>query len=298
MPYNTFNLQLFGEEGADMAGSIDGSVGLATDTAGVSGTDVGSTEGMGTEQFAAAEGQETWSDLIKGKYKKEYNDSVKAAVNKRFKNQQNLQGQIDRIDPIVRSLASKYKIAANPDGSIPIDKLQAALDDDDSALEEEAFQRGIPKEDLKQMKSLERENEILRRQSQRSKEAAEWDDVMRQGDALKQVYPNFDLETELSNDQFGRTLASLQKANVPNALQAAYEIAHRDEIMGGAMRYAVSQTEQKISNSIQSGMRRPAENGTSGASSSTIGNIDPSKLTREQLQDIYSRASRGERITF
>lgn len=298
MPNKFLNLQLFGEEGAmaDTSGFATGEAenpvgdGVAT---GTEGEQIASAND-GTDQMPT----ETWEDLIKGRYKKEYNSAVKEAVNKRFKNQQNLQAQIDGIDPMVRALAQKYGISPNQDGSIPIDKLTQSVMDDNAMYEQEAFQRGMSVQDLKQMKQLEMENQQLRRANERTQEQKEWDTIVQQGMETKQTYPDFDLDMEMNNPMFGRLLATMQKSGFPNAVQTAYEAVHRDEIMGGAMRYAVAQTEQKISNSIQSGLRRPSENGTSHQSSATVGNIDPSKLTKAQIDDFKRRAERGERIVF
>lgn len=295
MPYK-FNLQLFGEE-ADMAGADIGSdVGNATNEVENVVSDGVATEGS-AEQVAPVE-EESFDSLIKGKYKKEYGKAVENAINKRFRNQQNLQARIDSVDPIIRQMAQRYGIQPNPDGSIPIDKLQAQLDADDSAYEREAFERGMSVKDLKQMKQMELELSQIKREQTRTREQQEWDNIVSQGNEVKQMYPDFDLASEMENENFGRLLATFQRSGFPNAVRTAYEAVHRDEIMGGAMRYAVAQTEQKISNSIQSGMRRPVENGTSQQSASTVGNLDPSKLTKEQLQDFKRRAERGERITF
>lgn len=292
MPYKILNLQLFAEEG--MADS-----GLATTSAENVSTDGVATEGA-TDQIAT--GAESnipgWDELIKGQYKKEYNQAVKDAVNKRFKNQRNLQGQIDSIDPMVRALAQKYGVNPNADGSIPIDALTKMVMDDNSMYEQEAFERGMSVQDLKEMKRLEVENRQLRSANQRTREEQEWEGIVSQAENLKQMYPNFDLDEEMSNEQFGRLLATMQNSGFPDPVRAAYEAVHREEIMGGAMAYAVQQTQQKISNSIQSGMNRPIENGSRNQSSGTIGAIDPSKLTLAQMRDIKMRAERGEKISF
>ena len=301
MPYKLFNLQLFSDEGTDMAGADTGSTGEIANSATENSPIDGVATGEGGEQTVTATEQapkETWDSLIKGKYKKDYDAAVKAAVNRRFRNQQKLQSQIDSIDPIVRSLASRYGVTANPDGSIPIAQLQAKIDADNSQYEQEAFQRGMSVEDLKQMKQLERENARLRMDSQRSREQQEWNEIVSQSEAMKATYPEFNLDTEMENPQFGKLLATMQKSSFKDAVRIAYETMHRDEIMGGAMRYAVTQTEQKMSNAIQSNTRRPAENGTTAQNASTIGNIDPSKLTKSQLEEIKRKAERGERITF
>ncbi len=279
-----------------MAVSADVSTGDFADPT----AEVGDTNGVATEgdpqQVAPVE--ESWESMIKGKYKKEYDAAIKGAVNKRFKNQQDLQKKIDSIDPIVRQLASRYGVIPGADGSISIDELTQKLNADDSMYEQEAFQRGMSVEDLKQMKALEAENRQLRANNQRSAEQQEWDALMAQGDELKQMYPSFDLTTELDNPDFGRLLATMQKSGFPNAVRSAYEIVHRDEIMSGAMRYAVQQTETKISNSIQSGLKRPTEKGRTQKAASTMGELEPSELTRSQIEEYRRRAERGERITF
>jgi len=285
MPYNILNLQLFGDEA--MAGTGD----LANLDSAETSVDTG-------EQVAPVESEESFDSLIKGKYKDDYNKAVKDAVSKRFKNQKDLQGQIDAIDPMIKALATRYGVQADASGRIPIDALTSKVFEDDSMYEQEAFQRGMNVDDLKQMKALERENAQLKMQTQRSAEQQEWDGIVEQGNLVKEMYPTFDLDIEMSNPQFGRLLATMQKSGFPNPVQTAYEAVHREEIMGGAMRYAVQQTQQKISNSIQSGMQRPQENGTSNASAGSPTEFDPSKLTKEQIAEIKSRAARGERITF
>lgn len=286
-----FNLQLFGEEGVAETGD------LASPTAENPIGDGVATE-TGGEQIATATGDESWDSLIKGRFKEDYDKSIKAAIDKRFRNQKNLQGQIDAIDPMIKALAQRYDVAQSADGSIPIDALIQKVLDDDSLYEQEAFQRGMSVDDLKQIKNLERENAQLRMNQARSAEQEEWDALMEQGNQVKQMYPQFDMDTEMSNPQFGKLLATLQRSGFPNAVLQAYEACHRDEVMGNAMRYAAQQTEQKITNSIQSNARRPSENGTQGYAAGAPTSLDPSKLTKAQIEDFKMRAMRGERITF
>ena len=288
MPKQLLNLQLFGEEGAADAGEVA-----------VSTAEVSESEGVATqtEEQPVAQADE-WDTLIKGKYKEQYGKAVNDAVNKRFKHQKDLQGQIDAIDPVIRAIAQRYDVKADALGNIPINVLQEKVLNDNSLYEQEAYERGMSVEDLKQMKSLERENAQLRRASQYTEEQREWDGLLAQGEELKQTYPAFDMDNEMLNPQFGKLLATFQRSGFPNAVQIAYETVHRDEIMGGAMQYAVQQTQQKISNSIQSGMTRPQENGTSQTAAGAPTALDPSKLSREQIEDIKRRAARGERITF
>lgn len=303
MPYYLFNLQLFGEEGTDMAGADTGSSGIASTSAenpvgdGVAtGTEGEQIATAGTDQMAQPD--DSWESMIKGKYKDDYDKAIKKAINKRFKNDRELQSRIDSIDPIVRMIADRYGVAANPDGSIPIQQLQAALDNDNSMYEKEAFERGMSIDELKRVKQIERENMQLKNMQAQTEKDRQWNEVISQAEAAKQMYPEFDLDTEMENPQFGRLLATMQRSGFPNAVQTAYEAVHRDEILGGAMRHAVQKTQEKISNAIQSGMNRPTENGVGQKAAASVGNIDPSKLTRAQIEDLKNRALRGERITF
>ena len=113
------------------------------------------TEGAGEQVVTAQQDgqpqEETFESLIAGKYKKEYEKSLKSAMQKRFKNQRDLQGKIDRIDPIIRTMAERYNIKPAADGSISIDDLHNAIMNDNAAYEQEAFQRGMNVEDLKQL---------------------------------------------------------------------------------------------------------------------------------------------------
>lgn len=289
MPNKLLNLQLFGEEGLAESGD------LANPTAEVSAEGgVATTE---AEQ-PVAPAEDEWDTLIKGKYKEQFGKSVSDAVNKRFKNQKDLQGQIDAIDPLIRAMAQRYEIQADANGRIPIEALSEKVLNDNSIYEKEAFERGMSVEDLKQIKSLERENAQLKRATQMTAEQEEWNELVAQGEALKQMYPSFDIDTEMLDPNFGRLLATFKRSGFGDSVKLAYETVHRDEIMSGAMQYAVKQTEQKISNSIQSGMARPQENGTAKVAAGAPTNLDPSKLSKEQIEDIKRRAARGERITF
>ena len=289
MPNKLLNLQLFGEEGMAESGDLASPTAETSAEGGVATAEAG-------ESVAPAEDE--WSTLINGKYKEQYGNAVKEAVAKRFKNQKDLQGQIDAIDPIVRTIAQKYGVQADANGRIPIDVLTEKLNNDNSLYEQEAFERGMSVEDLKQIKSLERENEMLRRQTRQTEEDREWDEVVQQANALKEMYPSFDIDKEMEDPYFGRLLATMKRSGLPNPVQIAYETRHRDEIMGGAMQYAVQKTQQKISNSSQSGMSRPQENGTANQAAGAPTAIDPSKLSKAQIEDIKRRAAQGERITF
>lgn len=286
---NNFNLQMFSEEAVSP---------LATDTSVADVTDAGpSSEADASQNLDGTEGQEeTFDSLIHGRYANEYNEAVKGAIAKRFRNQADLQGRLDKITPILAVFADKYGMRPGEDGNYDLDELAAKVNDDDSFYEEEAFRRGMSVGDFKQMKRLERENAVLQRQQEeqaREEESrAEFDKLVAAGEEIKQIYPSFDLRTELANDDFMRLLT---RGIDP---KTAYEVAHKDEIISSGMQYAVERTKENVSRAIQSGMNRPSENGVSPKATADISKIDPRKLNLSQIRELNDRAARGETITF
>ena len=277
-----FNLQLFAEE-AEAAAEISPT---AEDTAGATGT----------EQAAPAQ---TLDEIIKSnpEYQKQYEDGIKERIAKRFKNQKDNQAVIDRLNPFVAMTAKKYGIQAGENGEYDLDAITKAMQNDTSMYEDEAFQRGMKVEDYMHMRNLEIENERLSRASQQAAQDAEsreqFNRLVQEAEQLKAtIYPEFDLEAELSNPQFGTLIAN----GFP--LQNAYEAVHVQDILAGGMKYAIEKTKENVSKSIQAGATRPRENGLSAQSASNPGRIDISKLTPTEMADYIARAKAGEKITF
>jgi hypothetical protein len=242
------------------------------------------------------EAPQSFDDLIDSnpEYKDALGKKIQDAVSKRFKNQKDLQKQLDKLAPGLDILAQKYGLEAI-EGQYDYEDLMQRVMNDDKLYEDEAFERGMSVADLKHMKQLEADNARLnaQREAQAREEASreEFDEIARQGEELKAIYPNFNLGEELANASFGRLVAN------GIDVKTAYEVVHKDDILAGGMEYAVKQTKEKISKAIQSGSR-PQENGLSSQSATSPGELDVSKLSLAQIKEITARAQKGERITF
>ena len=288
------NLQLFAEEG----GAAPADSGFATASADNPDSGGVAANGAGEQAAPAQEQPETFESLIGkgGKYKKEFDAKVQDAINRRFRNQQDLQGRIDQMNPLLTMLAQRYEVPPGENGELDYTALQQKILDDDSMYEDEAFKRGMDVKDFKHMRQLEIENDRLSRMAEATareeQNRREFNQLVEQGEALRQIYPDFDLGVELQNPDVARLL----HAGVP--LQAVYEVVHKDEILAGGMQYAVQRTKEQVSRSIQSGMSRPAENGTSSQAAGDAGTVDPRKFTRQDFAEIRERVKRGERVTF
>lgn len=227
----------------------------------------------------------------------EYNKQMQATIKARLKTAGAAQEALDKMTPALEVLARKHGLdPANPD----YDALAKAINDDDAYYEEKALEMGVSLETAKRLDQQERNDARQEREKERTLQQQMYDDHFRkleqQGEALKKVFPKFDLRTELQNPVFARMLAPGQGIM---SVEDAYYAVHRKEIDAARSQVIAQQTTQKISNAIQAGSRRPDENGTSGQSAS-VTTFDYSRASREQRNalkaQIRAAAARGEKL--
>ena len=309
--YNPFalNLQLFAEGGAG-----DGGTGAAEGATGVNAVAaVQQTKGSknpladvkyGIQEDSAqtAHVQETadvvetpdrnkeFEKLIKGEYKDLYDARMQDTIQRRLKSTRETVEKYEALTPTLEMLAKKYGVDA-----ADIKALNQAIEEDDSYYEDEALEKGITVQQLKEIRKMERENSELRRQMQ-EKESREnanrlYQQWMEQANQVKTVYPSFDLSTELQNPKF----LDLLRANID--VRTAYEVLNNDKIIPAAMQFTAKQVEQKLTNKIVANGARPSENGMSSQSAS-LTKSDVSQLTKADRQEIARRVARGEKIRF
>jgi hypothetical protein len=302
--FHKLNLQLFAE------GTGDGGTGASgqgvTETAALSQTKGVKNNPLANVQYgkqatvpaAEVQTEETttvdrnaeFEKLIKGEYKDLYDARMQDTVQKRLKGTRETVDKYNSLQPTLEILAKKYGVDASD-----INALNKAIEEDDSYFEEEALEKGMSVEQLKNIRKMEKENADLRRQMQEreSKENANrlYSAWMNQAEQTKSVYPSFDLGAEMQNPKF----VQLLRSNVD--VRTAYEVLHKDEIIPAAMQFTAKTVEQKIANNIASGSRRPTENGMSSQSAAVVKD-DVSRLTKADREEIIRRVQRGEKIVF
>lgn len=278
-----FDLQMFAEESVGMA---EGSLAMSNPV-----------EASGTEASQLTtdnEGAESFDSLISGKYKADYEAKVKGAIDKRFKNQKDFEAKYNATTPILMMVAERYGIDTSDMSNLNLEALTQNLEADNSLYEKEAFEKGMDVATLREMKRLERENRIYaaneQRQIQEAEGRAQYEQLMRTADSVKAIYPSFNLEAELQNENFGRLVAT----GVP--MQTAYEVVHKDEILSSGMQYATQATAAKITNSIMSGMGRPTENSMQSQSTAALSKDDPRTYTKTDFERIKREAEKGSKI--
>ena len=306
MNFLKLNLQLFadgagaGEGGTGADGANGVSVGVPSlQNKGEKNPLAGVKYGIKPEDAQTADVQEVtdgvdrnaeFEKLIKGEYKDLYDARVQDTIQRRLKGTKETVDKYNALAPTLDMLSRKYGVDASD-----IEALNKAIEEDDAYYEDEALEKGITVEQLKSIRKMERENAELKRQmrEQNARENADriyaaW---MQQADALKGVYPSFDLNSELNNPRF----VDLLRNNVD--VRTAYEVLHKDEIIPAAMQFTARQVEQKLTNKIIAGGSRPTENGINSQSSVVV-KSDVSQLSKEDRAEIIRRVARGEKIRF
>lgn len=241
-------------------------------------------------QVSAEERAAKFEALIKGEYKDLYDAKMQDTIQKRLKGTKDTVDKYNALAPTLETLAKKYGVDPTD-----IDALNHAIDEDNTFFEDEALEKGISVEQLKEIRKIERENADLKKQMREQSVRENADRIyagwLEQSDALKQIYPNFDLDAEIKNPRF----VDLLKNNVD--VRTAYEVLHKDDIIRGAMQFTADTVQKKLANNIIAGGNRPSENGIGQTSPAVVKN-DVSQLSRADREEIIRRVARGEKIRF
>ena len=226
----------------------------------------------------------------------EYNKQMQSVVRSRLKEANASVEALAKLTPALELLARRHGLDAE---KMDYEAIAKAINDDDAYYEDKALEMGVSLETAKRIDQQERDHARQQKEEARNLEQQKLRNhfmkLEQQGEALKKVFPNFDLRKELQNPKF----AQMTSPNSLMSLEDAYYAVHRKEIDAARSQVIAQQTVQQISNSIQAGSRRPDENGTSGQSASvtTFDYSKASKAQREALKrEIRAAAARGEKL--
>lgn len=277
-----FGLQLFADGGAGGDGT------------GAAGSDAGSQGGQqpGTEANGqqSAPQEPTFDELIKGKYKADYDARVQKTIQARMRGAKANEERLAKTEPLLQMLGQKYSVDPGD-----VDGLMAALDNDEQMWQAEAADKGMSVENLKALRTAERENAMLKRQQElNQREAAARETYTKwvaQAEQAKQKFPGLDLESCLEDAQF----VSMLQSGID--VESAYWARYHDDIMQAGMEKATTEAQKKLSASVASGSRRPTESGV-GNGPTVSQKVDVSNMSRSEFTAYMDRIMRGERVSF
>lgn len=225
---------------------------------------------------------ERFEQLIRGEYKREFDESVKRASEERVKDLDELRANAERVKPILDALKRVYgdadeaQIAEKLESAVMGDTPQAPAQDATIGAEEAPLEHGA-------------RGEALARDMRARGVISRW---RADAEETRRAYPEFSLEREITDPKFSRLL----RAGVD--VKTAYEVAHQGELIGGAMRLTAEKIREKTVSDILSRGARPYENGDVGRSASALRAARVGDMTRDEREAIEKRCARGERIYF
>ena len=231
----------------------------------------------------------SWDEI---KADPEYNKEIQAIIQSRLRSAKGAEETLGKLMPALELLARKH---GQDPASMDYDALAKAISNDESYYEDKALEMGVDIETAKKIDQQERDTARQQRQEamnlEQQKIQRHFQSLQQQGEAMKKVFPNFDLQKELQNPAFLR----MTSPNVGISVEDAYYAVHRNEIQAAAMQVTAQKTAQKISNSIQAGSRRPNEAGTSGQAPS-VTTFDYRSMSPAQRNALKARIRSGEKI--
>lgn len=250
-------------------------------------TSVSAGNAPGTEANAQVDATPTerpsFESLIKGDYKAEADKYIQGIVRERVRNAKNT---IAAQGDILNIVAAKYGMDTSD-----LNALKDKVSNDDAYYEDRAMEEGMTVDQYKRIaqaeaKSAAYEAEINQQRQEQfiQNKIQGWAE---EAERVKQVFPDFDLKTEMANPTFQQLLG-----NGVN-MQSAYVALHDAEILQGAMRYTAQEVRKATANDIAARGSRPRENASSSQAAATV-RTDVSKLTRADREELSRRAARGE----
>lgn len=210
--------------------------------------------------------EDEFSELINGRFKEQFTKKTQAIIDKRFKQTKELEDYKQRVSPAVQRLMEKYGFAPGEE-----EKLSSVIES-------------------------ERTNDALLNQnktnSNHRKIAEKVGDWVKQGEELKEQFPDFDIRKELGEN---RVFGKLLMCGIP--VKTAYETVHKDEILSSAMAYTAGKVREQVVKGIEARGRRPVENGVS-SESAIVTAVDVNSLTSQDILKILKQVENGANVRF
>lgn len=221
----------------------------------------------------------SWEEIMKDP---EYNQKMQDIIKSRVKDDGQNRAILETLSPALKHLAKEHGLdSENVDYTALVNKITGKYAD-------KALELGVSEETAMMLDQQQRTIEQQRFQNHILK-------LQQQGEAMKTVFPNFNLREEMQNATFAR----LVSPSVGLSVEDAFHAVHRKEIQAQSMQVAAQKTQEMISNAIQSGTHRPDETGTASQAPSVsqfnYRNATPAQ--RKALkEEIRRAAAEGRKI--
>lgn len=221
----------------------------------------------------------SWEEIMKDP---EYNAEMQKIIRSRVKEEGQHKAILETLNPALKQLAKEKGM--DPE-NIDHTALVKAITGEYAS---KALELGVSEDTARMLDQQQRTLEQQKFQNHMLK-------LDQQGNAFKEIVPNFDLRAEMQNPVFAR----LTSPSVGLSVEDAFYAVHRKEMQQQSMQVAAQQAKQMISDAIQSGTHRPDETGTT-AQAPSVSKFDYRKATpaqRKALKDeIYRAGAEGRKL--
>ena len=201
-------------------------------------------------------------------------------IQDRFKRNKDLEEVNSKMADALSMVADKYGIDPSSEGYL--DNLTNAIKDDNSYVESYAMDHDMSPEEAR--KSLDMQRKISRYEAekraeeQRQAQNYQMQRLMASAEKTKELYPDFDLDMEMQNEEFRIICAATQGDTTK-----AYRSVHGDEIFQKMAKDITEKANQQIANTVAANRSRPVEGGLSSqAAMITAPNFE--SMTAEELK--------------
>lgn len=298
-----WNLQLFAEEGEGVEGAIDTEP-TPNDTDVIPGdvaqdSDVKTDESDDVDQNGT-DNPETnrvsFDELIKGDYKDDFKKATSNLIRKRVKGMQSkvdeLSASQETLKPMMLTLANKYQL--NPEDPEFNEKISEAVMNDRDIYEGRAMDAGLDSETYMKLQQMEVSNQLQDAQLKAIEEEQHMKEQYarhaQEAEKLKETYPDFDLITEIKENQ---DFAYLIDLGVP--VENAFHAVHWEELQAREAKAIANVASKQVVQNVMANKQRPQENGLQQQPGNQIGTRIKS-LSREELDELNAKALRGEDV--
>lgn len=248
-----------------------------------------------------AEKKQTFAELVENEeFKAEREAYLHDAFKRRFRGYESMEAENAAAKELLTSLAEKYKVSQ--DSKTFMEDLRTAMNSDESTkkvqdymrkheVDEDEARRVVKMEtDLAEKARNERIQAMVEKQMQERKAQEDRMNALKDSAAkTKEKYPEFDLASEMKNEQFIRMLAA-----TGGNTTAAYVASHHEELMASGAKKAAETASVQIANAVAANQKRPAE-GAIGNAPSSVAEINLKNLSKEERRKaFYDYVKRGK----
>lgn len=229
--------------------------------------------------------------LTRGKFKSFFKNDTQNLIDKRFAETKTLKETQGKVMPVLETIAEKLGVHINTVDDYA--KLTEAIEEMGVDYAQEAIETGKTEAEVRAKHKLDREKQrIAEQRTALEREARARENNQRlvaEGVALKEKYPDFDLEEELTtNTEFFEALKRL------NSVEEAYKLTHFEELVKGTADAAVEKAREEWSKTTQARGRAP-ENATKQQPGS-VSKVNLNTLKKEEIDDIWAKLGNGTTI--